>query len=85
MQHIRCHIQFSTKRRMHHVHPRCGLVRDKPAVGEDKEEWTPKRQTGSTGICRSLFLLHYWYVMLLPRKIKDVKSTKAVEQSKKVC
>jgi hypothetical protein len=69
-----------------HVHPRCGLVRDKPAVGEDKEEWTPKRQTGNTGIYDSLFLLHHWYVMLLPRKIstdKDVKSTNAVEQSKR--
>jgi hypothetical protein len=86
MQHIRCHMQFSTTKMMHHVHPRCGLVRDKPAVGEDKEEWAPKRQTGSTGICGSLFLLHHWYMMLLPRKIstdKDVKSTNAVEQSKR--
>jgi hypothetical protein len=41
---------------------------------------------GITGISESLFLLHQWYVMLLPRKIstdKDAKSTNDEEQSKK--
>jgi hypothetical protein len=92
MQHIRCHMLFSTTKKMHHMHPRCGLIIDKPAMGEDKEEWTPKRQTGSTGILGStgisgsIFLLHHWYVMLLPPKIstdKEEKSTNVVEQSKK--
>jgi hypothetical protein len=71
---------------MHHVHPRCGLVRDQPAEGKDNEEWMPKRQTGSTGICGSLFLLHHWYVMLLPRKIstdKGMKSSNDAERSKR--
>jgi hypothetical protein len=79
-------MQFSTTKRMHHMHPRCGLVGNKPAVGKDKEEWTPKRQTGSTGISGSLFLLHHWYVTLLPRKIstdKDEQSRNVLEQSKK--
>jgi hypothetical protein len=71
---------------MHHMHPRCGLVRDKPAVGEAKEEWTLKRLMGITGISGSLFLRHHLYVMLLPPKIstdKDEKSTNDEEQSKK--
>jgi hypothetical protein len=62
------------------------LVSDQPDKGEDSGEWTPKRQTGSTGICSSLFLLHHWYVMLFLRKIstdKDVKITNAAERSKK--
>jgi hypothetical protein len=86
MQHIRCHLQFSRTKMMQHMHPRCGLVRDKPAVGKDKEEWTPKRLIGITGISGSLFLRHHWYVMLLPRKIstdKDEKSTNDEEQLKK--
>jgi hypothetical protein len=86
MQHIRCHLQFSTTKMMQHMHPRCGLVRDKPAEGEDREEWTPRRLMGITGILGSLFLRHHWYVMLLPRKIsadKDKKSTNDEEQSKK--
>jgi hypothetical protein len=87
MQRIRCHMQFSTTKKMQHVHPRCGLVRDQPAKGKDNKEWTPKRPTGSTGICGSLSLLHHWYVMLLPRKIstdKDVKSTNDAERLKKL-
>jgi hypothetical protein len=68
MQHIRCHLQFSTTNIMLHMHHRCSLVRDKPAVGEDREEWTPKRLMGITGILGSLFLRHHWYVMLLPQK-----------------
>jgi hypothetical protein len=44
---------------MQHMHPRCGLVRDKQSVGEDKEEWTPKRLMGITGISGSLFLRHH--------------------------
>jgi hypothetical protein len=86
MQHIWCRKQFSTMKKVRHVHPRCALVRDQPAKGKDREEWTPKRQTGSTWIRGSLFLLHHWYEMLLPRKIsadKDVKSTNGAEQSKK--
>jgi hypothetical protein len=86
MQHIRCRKQFSTMKKMRHVHPRCGLVRDQPTKSEDREEWTPKRQTGSTGILGSLFLLHHWCEMLFPRKIsadKDAKSTNDAEQSKK--
>jgi hypothetical protein len=38
MQRIGCRKQLSTMKKMLHVHPRCGLVRDQPAVGEDKEE-----------------------------------------------
>jgi hypothetical protein len=86
MQHIQCHLQFSTTKMMQHMHPRCGFVRDKPAEGKDREEWTPKRLMGITGISGSLFLQHHWCVMLLPRKIsagKDVKSTNDEEQSKK--
>jgi hypothetical protein len=86
MQRIRCHMQFSTRKKMHNVHPRCGLVRDLSAEGEDNGEWMPKPQTGSTGICGSLSLLHHWYVILLPRKIstdKDMKSTSDAERSKK--
>jgi hypothetical protein len=86
MQHIRCLLQFSTTKMMQHMHPRCGLVRDKLAEGEDNEEWTPKRLMGITGILGSLFLRHHWYVMLLPRKIsadKDENSTNDEEQSKK--
>jgi hypothetical protein len=86
MQQIQCHKQFPTMKKMHHVHPRCGLVRDQTAKGKDREEWMPKRQTGRTGIHGSLFLLHHWYVMLFPRKIsadKDVKSTNDAKQSKK--
>jgi hypothetical protein len=86
MQHIQCHLQFSMTKMMQHMHPRCGLVRDKPAEGKDKEEWTPKRLMGITGISGSLFLRHHWYVMLLPRKIstdKDEKSTNDEEPSKK--
>jgi hypothetical protein len=70
---------------MQHMHPRCGLVRDKPAKGEDKEEWTPRRLMGITRILGSLFLAHHWCVMLLPRKIsadKVEKSTNDKEQSK---
>jgi hypothetical protein len=37
MQHIRCHMQFSTTKKMLHVHPRCGLGREQPAKGEDRE------------------------------------------------
>jgi hypothetical protein len=86
MQHIRCHLQFSTTKMMQHMHPRCGLVRDKLAEGEDREEWTPRQLMGITGISDSLFLRHYWYVMQLSRKIsadKDEKSTNDEEQSKK--
>ena len=71
---------------MQHMHPRCGLVRDKLSEGEDNEEWTPKRLMGNTEILGSLFLRHHWCVMLLPRKIsadKDEKSTNDEEQSKK--
>jgi hypothetical protein len=71
---------------MQHMHPRCGLVRDKLAEGGDNEEWTPKRLMGITGILGSLFLRHHWYVMLLLRKIsadKDEKSTNDEEQSKR--
>jgi hypothetical protein len=78
MQHIRCHLQFSATKTMQHMHPRCGLVRDKPDEGKDREEWTPMRLMGITRILGSLFLRHHWYVMLLPRKIsedKDEKST----------
>jgi hypothetical protein len=56
------------------------------AEGKDREEWTPKRQMGSTGIRGSLFLLPCWYGMLLPRKTyaeKDTRSTNDTEQSKK--
>jgi hypothetical protein len=73
-------------KKMLHVHPRCGLVRDQPAKGKDKEEWTPKRLMGHTGIPGSLFLLPRWYEMLFPRKIyadKDTTSTNDAEQSKK--
>jgi hypothetical protein len=38
MQRIRFHKQFSTMKKMLHVHPRYGLVRDQPSEGEDKEE-----------------------------------------------
>jgi hypothetical protein len=38
MQRIRCHMQFSMTKKMLHVHPRCGLVRDQPAKGEDRED-----------------------------------------------
>jgi hypothetical protein len=31
-------MQFSTMKKMLHVHPRCGLVRDQPAEGKDKED-----------------------------------------------
>ena len=71
---------------MQHMHPRCGLVTAKQAVGEDREEWTTKRLMVITGISGSLFLWHHWYVMLLPRKIsadKDEKSRNDEEQSKK--
>jgi hypothetical protein len=37
MQHIRCLLQFSTTKMMQHMHPRCGLVRDKLAEGEDNK------------------------------------------------
>jgi hypothetical protein len=90
MQHYRCHMQFSTTKMMHHVHPRCGLVRDKPDVGKDKEEWTPKRQTGSTGICGSLFLLHHWCVMILPpenlpgQRREEYERRRAVEEGQLV-
>jgi hypothetical protein len=73
-------------KKMRHVHPRCGLVRDQPAKGKNREEWTPKRHTGSTGIRGSLYLLHHWFEMLFPRKIsedKDAKSTNGDEQLKK--
>jgi hypothetical protein len=86
MQHIRCHLQFSTTKMMQHMHPRRGLVRDKMAEGEDNEEWTPRRLMGITGILGSLFLRHHWCMMLLTRKIsadKDEKSTNDEEQSKK--
>jgi hypothetical protein len=87
MQHIRCHLQFSTTKMMQHMHPRCRLFRDKLAKGEDNEEWTPRRLMGITGILGSLFLQHHWCIMLLPRKIisadKDEKSTNEEEQSKK--
>jgi hypothetical protein len=86
MQHIRCHLQFSTTKMMQHMHPRCGLVRDKPAEGEDREEWTPRRLMSITGISGSLFLRHHWFAMQLLRKIsgnKDEKSTNDKEQSKK--
>jgi hypothetical protein len=36
MQHIRCLQQFSTTKKMHHVHPRCDLVRDQMAKGRGK-------------------------------------------------
>jgi hypothetical protein len=71
---------------MQHMHPGCGLVRDKLAEGEDKEEWMPKRLMGGTGILGGLFLRHHWYVMLLPQKIsadKDEKSSNDEEQSKR--
>jgi hypothetical protein len=86
MQHIQCRKQFSTMKKMLHVHPRCGLVRDQPAEGEDREERMPKRQMGSCGIRGSLSLLHHWYEMLFPRKIyadKDAMSTNDAEQSKR--
>jgi hypothetical protein len=71
---------------MLHEHPRCGLVRDQPVKGKDKEEWTPKRLMGRTGIHGSLFLLPRWYGMLLPLKTyadKDARSTNDAVQSKK--
>jgi hypothetical protein len=86
MQHIRCLLQFSTTKMMQHMHPRCGLVRDKLAEGDDNEEWTPKRLMGITEILGSLFLRHDWCMMLLPRKIsadKEEKTTNDKEQSKK--
>jgi hypothetical protein len=85
MQHIRCLLQFSMTM-MQHMHPRCGLVRDKLAKGQDNEEWTPKRLMGNTEILGSLLPRHHWYVMLLPRKIsadKDEKSTNDEEHSKR--
>jgi hypothetical protein len=57
-----------------------------PAEGEDKEEWTPKRLLGRTGILGSLFLLPHWYEMLFLLKTyadKYAKSTNDAEQSKK--
>jgi hypothetical protein len=73
-------------KKMLHVHPRCGLVRDQPAEGEDKEEWMPKRLMGPTGILGSLFLLPRWYGMLFLRKTyadKDGRRTNNAEQLKK--
>jgi hypothetical protein len=69
-------------KKMLRVHPRCGLVRDQTAEGKDREEWTPKRQMGSTGIRRSLFLLPHWYGTLFLQKTyadKDVRSTNDAE------
>jgi hypothetical protein len=73
-------------KKMLRVHPRCGLVRDQTAEGKDREEWTPKRQMGSTGIRRSLFLLPHWYGTLFLQKTyadKDVRSTNDAKQSKR--
>jgi hypothetical protein len=72
MQHIRCLLQFSTMK-MRHMFRRCVLVRDQPPEGEDNEDWTLKRLTGSTGISGSLFPQHHRRVMLLPRKISADK------------
>jgi hypothetical protein len=38
MQRIRCLMQFSTMKKILHVHTRCGLVRDQPAKGEDSKD-----------------------------------------------
>ena len=66
-----------------HMFCRCGLVRDQPAKGEDNEDWTPKRLTGSTGISGSLFLQHHRFVMLLlPKIFAGKEETRTIDEEK---